>query len=145
MNRSSITLMPLTTNHHLTAPESWWSPPHPWFSFLLQHWSLSFFISSSPKMGKYFLSRLGKKQKRWILWQEKSYEKTYRQFWALMANNFRLKNSINILMIFDQIGGSFELAEQVGEIFFFYWFGYLPKFKYSSFYCLLMVIELVQK
>ena len=61
-------------------------------------------------------------------------------------SSFRFKNSINILMIFDQIGGSFELAEQVGEIFFFYLFGYLPKFKYSSFYCLLVVliIELVQ-
>ena len=67
---------------------------------------------------------------------------------VLMLNNIRFKNSINILMIFDQIGGSFELAEQVGEIFFFYLFGYLPKFKYSPFYCLLMVmvliIELVQ-
>ena len=42
-------------------------------------------------------------------------------------------------MILDQIGGSFELAEQIGQIFFFYVFGYLPEFKYSSFYCLLMV------
>ena len=42
-------------------------------------------------------------------------------------------------MILDQISGSFELAEQIGQIFFYYVFGYLPEFKYSSFYCLLMV------
>ena len=44
-------------------------------------------------------------------------------------------------MILDQIGGSFELAEQIGQIFFFYVFGYLPEFKYSSIYCLLMVFR----
>ena len=42
-------------------------------------------------------------------------------------------------MVFDQIGSSFELAKQIGEIFIFYVFGYLPEFKYSAIYCILMV------
>ena len=42
-------------------------------------------------------------------------------------------------MVFDQIGGSFELAEPIGQIFFFHVFGYLPKIKHSAFYCILMV------
>ena len=52
---------------------------------------------------------------------------------------FRLKNTINILMVLDQIGGSFELTEQIGEIFFFYCFGYLPEFRYSASFCISMV------
>ena len=39
-------------------------------------------------------------------------------------------------MIFDQIGGSFELAKQIGEIFINFFLGYVPR---SAFYCILMV------
>ena len=46
---------------------------------------------------------------------------------------------MNILMVFDQIGSSFELAKQIGEIFFFYVFGYFPEFKYSAIYCIMVV------
>ena len=48
----------------------------------------------------------------------------------------RVANSINVLMIFDQIGGSFELAKQIAEVFLHFFFGYVPK---SAFYCILMV------
>ena len=56
-----------------------------------------------------------------------------------MLKYFRLNNTINTFMVFDQIGGSFELAEPIGQIFFFHVFGYLPKIKHSAFYCILMV------
>ena len=52
---------------------------------------------------------------------------------------FRIKNTINILMVFDQLGSSFELAEQIVAILFFYLFGYLPELTYSAIYCILMV------
>ena len=42
-------------------------------------------------------------------------------------------------MVFDQLGSSVELAEQIVAILFFYLFGYLPEFTYSAIYCILMV------
>ena len=49
---------------------------------------------------------------------------------------FRVANSINVLMLFDQIGGSFELAKQIAEVFLNFFVGYVPR---SAFYCILMV------
>ena len=48
----------------------------------------------------------------------------------------RIVNSINVLMIFDQLGGSFELAKQIGEILIHFFVGYIPR---SAFYCIMMV------
>ena len=49
---------------------------------------------------------------------------------------FRVRSSIDMLMIIHQIGGSFELLKQIGEVFCNFFLGYIPR---TAFYCILMV------